>query len=141
MKQYLYTDTSAGVRSLGLLVLRVAVGVAFIIHSWSKIKNPTGWMGAEPPFPGILLAVAAYSEFVGGIALILGLLTPIASLALIGTMIGAIQYHTGKEIPDPFVGGYELAVAYLAASICVLLTGPGQYSVDAVLSGKCCKTA
>lgn len=128
----------SGKAAVGLLLVRLVVGVAFAFHGWGKINSPggpMGWMGPDAPLPGYLLAAAAFSEFLGGIALAVGLLTPLASLALIGTMIGALQHHISAG--DPFVGAggpsWELAATYLAASVLILLVGPGRISIDAVV--------
>jgi len=115
------------------------MGAAFVLHGWPKIQNPFGWMGPEAPFPGILIALAALAEFGGGLALIVGLLTRLASLGIISTMVVAIgMVHVPKG--DPFVsqGGasWELAAVYLACAILFLLLGPGRVSLDAVLFGK-----
>lgn len=114
--------------SAALLALRLIVGIAFITHGAGKIVNPFGWMGPDAPVPGFFQALAALSEFGGGIALIFGLLTPLASLGLISTMVVAVLVHVGKG--DGFVGGYELASVYLIAAIALLLAGPGRFSVD-----------
>jgi putative oxidoreductase len=97
-------------------------------------------MGPDAPVPGILQALAALSEFGGGIALILGLLTPIAMIGLICTMLTAI-FTVHLKAGDPFVargGGrsWELAGLYLGAALMVLLAGPGRFSLDALLFGK-----
>ncbi len=119
-------------RSLGLLFFRLVVGSAFMLHGFSKIQTPFTWMG-DAPIPGILQAFAALSEFGGGLALVLGLLTPLACLGLIGTMLGAIFI---AHIPagHPFVGhggpSYELALAYLSGAVLILLNSPGKFSVD-----------
>lgn len=118
--------------SSALFALRVIVGIAFLVHGAGKIVNPFGWMGPDAPVPGIFQGLAALSEFGGGLALILGLLTPLASLGLISTMVVAVLVHVGKG--DGFVGGYELASVYLVASIALLLTGPGRFSVDFAIS-------
>jgi len=121
--------------SLGLLALRIIMGSAFVLHGLMKIPAATTWMGDA--VPGILQAAAAYSELLGGAALVLGLLTPLASLALIGVMSGALFLH---HIPsgDPFVGmpgkgSYELALVYLAGAILFLMSSPGKFSVDYLL--------
>jgi putative oxidoreductase len=120
--------------SLGLLGFRAVMGSAFIFHGLPKAQNAFTWMG-EGTLPGILQAVAAYSELLGGLAMALGLLTPVASLMLSGTMIGALGL---VHIPagDPFVvsgshsGSSELASVYLAGSLLFLLNSPGKFSVD-----------
>jgi putative oxidoreductase len=137
MKRLLYHDAPDWRMSLGLLVLRVVAGVAFMFHGWSKINNPFGWMGEGAPIPGILQALAAVSEFGGGLAWILGLLTPLASLGILCTMAVAASTHIMRG--DPFVGmgaSYELALVYFAVALLLLLNGPGRFSLDALLFGR-----
>jgi putative oxidoreductase len=123
--------------SIGLLVLRGTAGSAMMIHGWPKIQNPTAWMGAEAPVPGILQAAAATAEFGGGFLWIVGLLTPIASLLIASTMATAAgMVHISQGHPFVSTSGgpsYELAAVYLAVAILLLLAGPGRLSLDAVL--------
>ena len=142
MRRLLFPEFVGGRGALGLLILRLAVGAAFVFHGWYKITSAggmTGWMG-DAPVPGSLQAAAALSEFLGGIGLILGLLTPVASFFLACTMIAAIGM---AHLPhgDPFVAArpgpsWELAAAYLATALTVLLGGPGQLSLDYVIFGR-----
>ena len=137
MKTWLYHDVGGPRAAVGLLLFRLVMGSAFVLHGWGKVKTPFGWMPGGN-VPGYLQAAAAFSEFGGGIALILGLLTPVATVLLAATMCGALQYHLGQG--DPFVGAggpsYELAAVYLAAALMLLLTGPGRLSLDAALFGQ-----
>ncbi|MCI0524569.1 MAG: DoxX family protein [Acidobacteria bacterium] len=126
--------------ALGLLIVRVIFGLGIMQHGWSKIQKPFTWMGPDSPVPGFLQALAALSEFGGGIALILGLLTPIAMFGLACTMLTAILMVHVKA-GDPFVargGGrsYELAALYLGFAVMMILTGPGKLSIDARLFGR-----
>jgi len=117
--------------SLAILLVRLVVGLAFMLHGWGKIQHPLSWMGPEAPVPGIFQALAALSEFGGGLAWILGLLTPLASLGIFFTMGVAAFTHISRG--DAFVGPaptYELALVYLSVSILLLLAGPGKYSAD-----------
>ncbi len=139
MRYLFYCDSVGRIGSMGLLVLRLVMGAAFVLHGWPKIQTPFGWMGPEAPFPAILIALAALAEFGGGLALISGLLTRLASLGIISTMVVAIgMVHVPQG--DPFVGpggpSWELAAVYLACAILFLLLGPGRFSLDAVLFGK-----
>jgi putative oxidoreductase len=130
-----------GPAAVGLLALRVVVGLAFIVHGWEKIQGPFDWM-ERSGIPGqheALQAAAAVAEFGGGIALLLGLLTPLASLGIIGVMIGAFTLvhipfgHT--FVAPPGKPSFETAAVYLASGLLFLLAGPGKLSVDALLFG------
>lgn len=125
---------------LALLLLRVVVGLAFMLHGWGKIQNPFGWMGPEGFAPGFLQALGALSEFGGGLSLILGLLTPLASLGIASTMSVAFSTHAFMR-GDPFVsmtGGpaSELAAVYFCIAMLLLAMGPGRFSLDRAFFGK-----
>lgn len=120
--------------SFGLLLVRLVVGIAFIMHGWGKIQTPFSWMGPDAPVPGFLQLLAALSEFGGGIALIVGLLTSLAMLGMACTMAVAVHMHAVIK-GDPFVGGYELATVYLALAVMFILVGPGQFALDNKIFG------
>jgi len=135
LKKLLFPPPVTGPGAFALLVLRLVAGVAFVFHGWGKIQHPFSWMPPDAPVPGILQALAALSEFGGGLAWIVGLLTPLASLGMFCTMAVAVFFHASRG--DPFVGqggpSYEPALGYLAVSLVLMLLGPGRYSVDAAL--------
>jgi putative oxidoreductase len=138
IKHMLYGDFVGGRGAVGLLILRVVAGLAFVLHGWSKIQHPFTWMGPDASIPGILLALAAVSEFLGGIAWIVGLLTPLASLGILSTMVVATHMHM-VILGQPFIGkesSYELPLVYLCVALLLLLAGPGKLSVDALLFGR-----
>lgn len=120
--------------SVALLLLRLAAGIGMCLHGFGKIQAPFDWMGPDAPVPGILQFLAALSEFVGGIAWIIGLLTPLASLGMAITMVVATFVHVSKG--DPFVQGYELALLYLCISIIFMILGPGKFAVDPIIGRK-----
>jgi putative oxidoreductase len=124
---------------LALVLVRVVAGFAFMLHGWGKIQNPFGWMGPDAFAPGIFQALAALSEFGGGLAWILGLLTPLASLGVASTMAVAFSFHAVVR-GDPFVsmtGGpsFELAAVYFCIALLLLAFGPGRVSLDRRLFG------
>ena len=121
---------------LASLVLRLFVGALFILHGWPKMKDlkgsaawvrSTGWAWAAPfayPF-GIL-------EFLGGIALVFGLLTRIVAILFVLEMLATTLFSRIK-LGKKLVGGYELDLLYLAGALAVALLGAGAFSLDAVL--------
>jgi putative oxidoreductase len=143
MPALVYPRFLTGPGAFGLLVLRVVSGAAFIFHGWPKIRSPLHWldqMGPSAPHP-YLQAAAAFSEFGGGILLIVGFLTPLATLGIGCTMaMGLATVH--NPAGDPFVASKpgqsscEPAAVYLAIMIMLLLVGPGVLSLDALLFGR-----
>lgn len=135
----LSTDDGAGA-----LVLRVPVGIIFAAHGGQKLFGWFGGYGLEGTGqffgsvglnPGVLLALLAGSaEFFGGLALVAGLLVRPAAAALAFSMLVAIfAVHWSKGF---FAGGggYEYALALLAASLSLLFSGGGRFSLDGALA-------
>jgi putative oxidoreductase len=132
----LYGEFLGGRAALGLLLLRVVAGVAMVIHGWSKVQNPTGWMGPDGP-PGILQALAALGEFGGGLGLLFGCLTLPACFGIACVMLGAIfTAHRGAPWINPGGKSFELASLYLLIAAVVAIIGPGLHSLDARLFGR-----
>jgi putative oxidoreductase len=123
----------------GLLLLRLAVGLLLIGHGSQKLFGlfgGPGLAGAGGFFhslgfrPGKPMAiVAGASEAGAGGLLVLGLLTPLASAAVIGTLVVAGSVHWGAGVWAQS-GGYELPLLYVAAAAALAFTGPGAYSLD-----------
>src|SRR5688572_17373514 len=143
MMQRLYPNFVGGLAAIALLLLRLVMGVAFILHGWPKIQNPFGWMNAMggSSIPSWLQGVAAFAEFGGGIALILGLLTPIAAFGLVCQMVAALlivhlpQGHSFVA-SAPGQSSYELPLVYLVMALSLIVLGPGKLSVDALIFGR-----
>lgn len=126
--------------NVALLLIRLVAGLAFMIHGSVKIQNPFGWMGPEGFAPGIFQALAVLSEFGGGFAWIVGLLTPLASLGILSTMTVALSTHVFMR-GDPFVsktGGtsFELASVYFCVAVLLITMGPGRFSLDRLIFGR-----
>lgn len=140
LKRFLQPVPQPVLASAALLLLRLIVGAAFVIHGSQKMQSPFEWMGPQSPIPGFFQLLAAISEFGGGIAWMLGLLTPIAALGIGCTMTVAVFIHS-MVMKDPFVnltGGssFELASAYLCIAILLLVLGPGKISLDNKIFGE-----
>ncbi len=142
LNHYLQTVPDPTFVSSALFLIRLIVGAAFVFHGWGKIQSPFGWVPVEAPIsiPGFFQFLAAISEFGGGIALILGFLTPIGSLGIGCTMAVAVYMHLVVR-GDPFVnptGGpsYEPALVYLGISVLILALGPGRFSLDHKIFGE-----
>ena len=133
---WIFPPVVEGRGALGLLLLRLVAGAAFLGHGAGKIQTPFAWMPPEAGTPAFLQALAAVAEFLGGgLGWIAGFLTPLASLGVLATMTVAILFHVGRG--DPFVGAggpsFELALLYWCIALLLLLIGPGRFSLDAQL--------
>lgn len=127
----------------GLLLVRVVVGGLLMGHGSQKLfgwfggyglAGVGGWMESMGLRPGrTWAAVAGLGEVVGGALLLLGLLNPLGSIAILSVMAMAwVKVHWGKPIwVDK--GGVELPLTNMAAVLAVALAGPGAYSLDKVL--------
>ena len=121
----------------GLLMLRIVVGVIFVGHGAQKLFgsfNGGGTEGTTQFFatvgyrrPALMAVVAGLAEFVGGLLLISGLLTPLASLLIATVMLNAI---VTVVLPKGFLGGWEFEFMLLTVVIALAATGPGRISLD-----------
>jgi putative oxidoreductase len=134
----LLTPTPARV-DLALLVLRVVMGTIMMMHGWQKVFQygfagvSQGFAGMGIPLPGIMGPFIALLELLGGIALIVGILTPVFAALLAADMVGAILFvHASKGFFLP--EGFEFALALLGACVALVLAGAGAYSVDGALA-------
>jgi putative oxidoreductase len=126
--------------ALGLLLLRLIVGLTLAAHGAQKVF---GWWGGSG-IPGWTQAmtrlrirpaapwawISALAELVGGLMLALGFLSPMGNLAIAGAMLVAIAtVHFAKGFWNT-KGGFEFNLTILAAVFALALTGPGVYSLD-----------
>jgi putative oxidoreductase len=129
-------DNLGKYRNTGLLLLRIGLGVMFIIHGFPKLAGgPSGWAGLGgsmkviginflPIFWGFM---AAATETFGGFLLIVGLFFRPALILLIFTMVIAALVHFGK---GDGLGGASHAIELGIVFFGLIFIGPGKYSVD-----------
>ncbi len=130
--------------NLGLLILRLVVGLLFVGHGAQKLFGIWGGHGLAGTAgffeniglkPGRLHATAAgVMEFGGGALLALGLFTPVASLLLIAVMVAAVisvHFSKGLWVTN---GGYEYNLVLAAVAFALAGTGAGSWSIDHALS-------
>lgn len=131
---------------LGLLVLRLVLGLTFVGHGSQKLfgwfggsglKTTIGWMGKMGFRPAWFWGLmAALTEFGGGILLALGFLSPLGSLGIIAAMsIAILKVHWSKGFWNT-KGGIEFPLINLTAALSLGMLGPGFYSLDSALGLK-----
>lgn len=122
----------------GITVLRVVVGIVFLMHGGQKlfvlgISNVAGFLGqAGFPLPMLSAVALTAAEFLGGLALLLGLFTRLAAIPLAFTMLVAmlaVHLKGGFFLPS----GFEYTLVLLAANVALVFLGSGNAAVDNLL--------
>jgi putative oxidoreductase len=137
------------------VVLRVAAGLIFIPHGFSKVFGSGGvaTFASDLPSYGIPAALgyaAAYSELIGGVFLIVGLLTRLDALLLACTMfVAAFVVQLPDAIRDPDNAGknklfatiraIELPLGLFALVLALVFLGGGRFSLDALIASAMAK--
>ena len=122
---------------LGLLLVRLTLGSIFFFHGAQKVLGLFGGSGLEGfvqwaatlHIPTWLAYLGAFSEFIGGILLFLGIFSELGALAVIGVMLGAIYYvHLDKGY---FIqnGGFEYPLNLILFSLAIIIGGPGAFAL------------
>ncbi len=123
-------------------ILRIVAGFLFAAHGWQKFNEFTiagtqaafAQMGV--PAANLAAPVIATLELVGGVALILGVLTRVFAALLAVNMLGALFLVHAPAGIYAATGGYELVLILAAAALALTLVGAGKVSVDKVLFGR-----
>lgn len=126
---------------IGLLLLRLVVGVSFMFHGLPKLYGDgkgwnfivQGWeslgnVAGAPFLPVVFGFLAAFAEFFGGLALAIGFMTRVFCILLLGTMLGALNFHIMVK-GDPFQA-YSHALELAGVFLGLILIGPGKLSID-----------
>lgn len=137
------TCHGASKKAIALLILRLALGIIFVYHGYGKLFGGmpgmemfTGMVGKMGfPLPVVFAYAAALTEFLGGIAMILGVFTHIVgwlmAIVMLVAFIGVKKFSLPAGDPD---------LALLAMSIALALMGPGAYSLMSKMGGACKRT-
>jgi putative oxidoreductase len=136
-------------RDAGLTVLRVALGLILFPHGAQHLLGWFGgfgfsgtlaWMTGTAGFPAPLAALAIVTEFVAPFALIAGFGSRVASLGVVGLMVGALITHVPNGFFMNWYGalpsgaeGYEFHLLVIAMAIAIVIRGSGALSVDRYL--------
>ena len=127
-------------QDVALLILRLALGIIFVFHGYGKLfgSNPgmtvfTAMVGGMLGFPmaGFFAFAAAFSEFFGGIAMLLGVFTKYASVLIGIVMIVALAGVKAFKLP---AGDVDLSL--FAITIAVYILGPGEYTIRKLMGKK-----
>ena len=130
--------TDPQTKDFGIAILRMIVGLVFLVHGYQKLfVYGFGGVGASfakmgIPSPAVFAIIVTLVEFLGGIALLLGLFTRWAALLLaINMLVAVVRVHlpSGFFLPR----GYEYALTLLCANIALILTGPGRPALDRMM--------
>jgi putative oxidoreductase len=121
-------------QSCGLTVLRVVVGIVFLMHGYQKlfhmhIHGVAGFFGhLGIPLPLVAAVIVTMLEFGGGILLIAGVAVRIlAPLFAIDMLVAILTFHLRNGFFGP--GGIEFPLTLLAAAVCLMLSGGGALSL------------
>lgn len=122
---------------IALATLRIIVGIIMFAHGWDKVAGFEQWQGNVAgmgvPFPELMAGMSAAAELGGGIALILGALTPLAALVVMVNLIVAIALvHLGNGL---FArnDGWEYPLTLAAVALYFVIRGAGPLSVDGLV--------
>ena len=127
---------------VALLVARVALGVILLAHGWQKLHeftlSGTAAAFADMGVPAPVLAAwfVTAVEILGGTALVLGVLTPVAGILNVFSLLGAMVLVHAKNGVFVENGGFELVLALAAGLAMVALLGAGRFSVDGIIDRK-----
>lgn len=137
MLKILKLDAAKKYQDVGLLIMRVGLGISFLFHGWPKmVGGPEVWaaygermalatgIGFLPTFWGFMAAVA---ELIGGALIIVGLMTRPATILLFTTMVVATLYHFNNG--DGF-GGFSHPMEVGFAFVALFFWGAGRFSLD-----------
>lgn len=135
----LFSRTPAAVQDVVLLVVRVGLGIVLVAHGWQKVSEgglsgtADGFAAMGIPLPTAAAAFAIAVELGGGIALVVGALTPVVGVLVALTMAGAWWYAHRDGGLFVAEGGFEYVAVLGLLALALAAVGPGRLSIDGVL--------
>jgi len=130
----------ARLKSVALLLGRLAVGLVFLSTGWGKVHNvekvTAFFTSLHIPAPGLNAVVVGWSELLCGVALVIGLVTRLATIPLIVSMVVAILTAKRGDIHGFFdLIAFE-ETTYLLVLVMIAILGPGAISIDHLCAKK-----
>ena len=127
-----------------LLLIRIALAVVFISAGSGKLGNlpKTVEFFGSVGIPAIITYLVAAIEFLGGIAMLLGIFTTVSGIGIAAVMIGAIITVHIKQVPaDNFtlqslIGAIQLTLTLLLNALAIAIAGPGSFTITKLFAPK-----
>ena len=120
--------------SIGALVLRILLGSLLVIHGYPKLRRgqeqAMSWMESMG-LPKVLVPLTVVLEFMGGIFILIGFLTPIVGILVVLEFAGIISQ--GRKLGKKSRRDYELELFFLGGALAMIFLSAGSYSVDHLL--------
>ncbi len=130
-----------------LLLVRLSMGLIFVIYGWNHVSGLEGYTNAfanqfNIPLPEIMAPLAAYAELIGGVAVLLGILTRYAGIVLAVIMVVStvtVQLPQGLAEGNDFLGltgFWDLDLTLFIMGVTLMLAGPGSLALERGLFGR-----
>jgi putative oxidoreductase len=134
-------NNASAATDLALLLARLGLGGVLIAHGWQKYDEQglsgtaAGFEAMGIPLPDAAAYFATGVELVGGAMLLVGLLTPVVGLLVVGNMAGAFWYVHRENGVFVGEGGWELVAMIALLALTLAAAGAGRLSLDGIIAG------
>ncbi|MDP4198388.1 MAG: DoxX family protein [Bacteroidota bacterium] len=135
----LFTSSNSRLIDVGILVIRLMLGAVMFAHGSQKVLGVFGGKGLETTvgmmsgsYGSLLPYLSAFTEFLGGAAMILGILTRFWGIGILINMSVAVMT---VHLKNGFIGqgGFEFPLTLAMIALAITIMGPGRFSLDALL--------